>query len=92
MGGPSEDFLNAQDILDPDLLMQLSDALDGDCCRLYVPARRNLLKAKRNRLLVQLKQEGWTAHDIANRMDISIRTVWRVLERWNERQEAMNAN
>jgi DNA-binding NarL/FixJ family response regulator len=71
--------VSAARALPPDLLRQLSDALGGGACCLWVPARQNLNKAARNRYILQLAEEGYSSLDIAGRLFISQRTVWRVL-------------
>jgi len=51
-----------------------------------VPARKNLNRVGRNRYIVRLHEEGHSAADIAGRLFISERTVWRVLARERARR------
>jgi DNA-binding NarL/FixJ family response regulator len=73
--------LSAAKVLPPELLAQVSEALGGGACNLWVPARRNLNRRKRDSYVLKLHGEGHSAGDIAERLFISERTVWRVLAR-----------
>ena len=74
-------YLSAARVLPEELLIQLSDALGGGACCLWVPARKNLNRLGRDRYIVQLYDQGYSAADVAGRLFISVRTVWRVLRR-----------
>lgn len=78
--------VSAARVLPEELLHQLSDALGGGACCLWVPARKNLNRVGRNRYIVRLHEEGHSAADIAGRLFISERTVWRVLARERARR------
>jgi len=73
--------VSAASVLPPELLTQVSDALGGGACNLWVPSRKNLNRRSRNRYVVQLHEQGHSAADIAGRLFISERTVWRILAR-----------
>lgn len=83
--------INAARVLPEELLKQVSDALRGRACQLWIPARKNLNKLARNRYIVRLRDEGHTAADIAARLFISERTVWRVLARARRARRAPSA-
>lgn len=71
--------MSAVDVLPPELLAQVSEALGGGACSLWVPARKNLSRRHRDAYVVQLHRKGHSASDIADRLFISERTVWRIL-------------
>jgi DNA-binding NarL/FixJ family response regulator len=73
--------VNAADVLSPELLTQVSEALGGGSCNLWVPSRRNLNRRHRDRYIQDLHEKGHSAADIARRLFITERTVWRVLAR-----------
>jgi len=79
-------YLSAARVLPEELLNQLSDALGGGACCLWVPARKNLNRLGRDRYIVRLQEEGHSAADIAGRLFISERTVWRVLAKEKARR------
>jgi DNA-binding NarL/FixJ family response regulator len=78
--------VSAARVLPEELLRQLSDALGGGACCLWVPARKNLNRLGRNPYIVRLHEEGHSAADIADRLFISERTVWRVLAKERARR------
>ncbi len=59
-------------------LRQVSEALGGGACCLGMPSRRNLNRLGRNRYIQDLHAQGYSAADIASRLFVSERTVWRV--------------
>ena len=71
--------MNAADVLPPDVLESLLDALNGRSACLWVPARKNVNRKGRNEYVVRLYQAGHSAADIAERLLIAERTVWRIL-------------
>jgi DNA-binding NarL/FixJ family response regulator len=71
--------LNAGRALPEELAKQVCEALGGGACCLWVPSRKNLKRYGRDRLIVRLHEDGHSARDIAGRVFISQRTVWRVL-------------
>jgi DNA-binding NarL/FixJ family response regulator len=71
--------VNARDVLTPETLEAVVTALDGKSGYMWVPARRNVNRKNRNQYVVRLFGEGHSAADIAGRLFISERTVWRIL-------------
>ena len=80
--------VSAARVLPEDLLLQLSNALGGGACCLWVPARKNLNKVGRDQYIARLRKQGHSAADIADRLFISERTVWRVLAKERARRAA----
>lgn len=78
--------VSAARVLPEELLHQLSEALGGGACCLWVPARKNLNRLGRNSYVIRLHAEGHSAADIADRLFISERTVWRILARERARR------
>ncbi len=73
--------VSAAKVMPPEVLAQVMDALGGGACCMWVPARRNLNRRYRNGYIQKLREQGFSAADIAQRLFISERTVWRVLAR-----------
>jgi DNA-binding NarL/FixJ family response regulator len=71
--------VNAAKVLSPELLAQVSDALGGGACNLWVPGHRSIGRHHRNGYVLSLHERGHSAADIAARLFISERTVWRIL-------------
>jgi hypothetical protein len=72
-------YVNAADVLPPEVLEGVLDALNGRSTCLWVPARKNVNRRGRNEYVVRLYQADHSAADIAERLLISERTVWRIL-------------
>jgi len=79
-------YQNAQRVLPQEVFEIVSDALDGRSCYLWVPAIRNANRERRNAYIMTLANQGHSAADIAGRLLISERTVWRVLQKERKRQ------
>jgi len=71
--------MNAADVLPQEVLEGVLDALNGRSACLWVPARKNVNRKGRNQYVIRLYAEGHSAADIAERLLISERTVWRIL-------------
>lgn len=74
-------YANAADVLPGELLTAVREKLGKGGCFLWVPSEKNTGRERRNRYVVQLYQKGYSAADIADRLFISERTVWRILAR-----------
>ena len=74
-------YRNAEAVLPPEVLDAVSDALSGRCAFLWIAARRNLSKQRRDRRILRLHARGWSAVRIADHLLVSERTVYRVLAR-----------
>lgn len=74
-------YLNAEAVLPVDVLDAVSKALHGRCGYLWVPAKRNLSRDRRDRQVVAMNRDGLDAHAIADAMFLSERTVYRILAR-----------
>ena len=75
-------YVNAVDVLPPEVLEGVLDALSGKSTCLWVPARKNVNRKGRNQYVIRLYAEGHSAADIADRLLISERTVWRILAKY----------
>lgn len=74
-------YLNAVAVLPPDVLQAVTKALGGRAAFLWVPAHKNVNRADRDGYVLRLRDEGLTVSDIAMKLFVSERTVWRILER-----------
>ena len=72
-------YVNAADVLPPELLTQVMEVLGNQACIMWVPAAKNANRRNRSAYVVRLYDEGLSATDIAVRLFISERTVWRIL-------------
>jgi len=72
-------YVNAADVLPPEVLEGVLNALNGRSACLWVPARKNVNRKGRNQYVTRLHAAGHSAADIAERLLISERTVWRIL-------------
>jgi len=72
-------YVNAAEVLPQDVLEAVVEALDGRSTYMWVPARKNVNRRGRNGYVVRLHQEGLSVEQIADRLLISERTVWRIL-------------
>lgn len=73
--------MNAATELQEDLYAALSDVFDGKSGFIWVPARHNANRANRNAYVIGQYRNGLSAASIAEELDISERTVWRILAR-----------
>lgn len=74
-------YVNAAETLPADLLDAVFKAVGEKPCYMWVPARQSTNRHERDQYAVQLHEEGYAAADIAVRLFISERTVWRILRR-----------
>jgi hypothetical protein len=74
-------YLNARTVLPPEVMCAVSKAIGGRCAFLWVPAKRNLGREQRDRLVIAMHQEGANAATIADECFVSTRTVFRILAR-----------
>jgi len=74
-------YVNAEAVLPPAVLEEVSNAVGEQGAYLWIPSRRSLSLEQRNLRIVDLRAEGWNAQKIAAEMHLSVRTVWRVLAR-----------
>jgi DNA-binding NarL/FixJ family response regulator len=72
-------YVNAAETLPPDVLEAVVEALDGRSSYMWIPARKNVNRRGRDGYVVRLNQEGLSVEQIADRLLISERTVWRIL-------------
>ncbi len=72
-------YLNARAALHGELFSQVSEALGGESVLLWVPGAGVLGREERDREIVRLREEGNTAAEIADRLFMAERTVWRML-------------
>ncbi len=73
--------LNAVEILPEDLLLQISELVDGRALTLWLPSRETINRQKRNDYVATLAEQGFTAAAIADRLFISDRQVRRILKK-----------
>ncbi len=73
--------LNAFDVLPDDLLDQILDQVDDEPVYLWLPSRENITRRRRNRYIGKLASEGVPATEIAERLVVSERHVWRILKK-----------
>ena len=71
--------MNADDVLPRELVDQISAALGGRPSYLWIPSRAEIKRGARNRHVLQLYGEGLRVDDIAKRVFLSERTIWRIL-------------
>ena len=64
-----------------ELLEAVSKAVGGRAAFLWIAARRNLHRKRRDQFVLALHADGWDARKIADRMFLSERTVYRILAR-----------
>ena len=74
-------YIKAADVFPSELLHKLSEALGGKEAYVWIPAARNVNRAERNRYLLDLRKRGYSVREIAVRLFMNERTVWRVLAR-----------
>jgi len=74
-------YIKAADVFPSELLHKLSEALGGKEAYVWIPAARNVNRAERNRYLLDLRLQGYSAREIAVRLFMNERTVWRILAR-----------
>ncbi len=74
-------YLNAADVLPDDLLDQILDQVDGHSVYLWLPSRENIMRRHRNRYIQKLASDGISATEIAKRLCVSERHVWRILKK-----------
>jgi DNA-binding NarL/FixJ family response regulator len=79
-------YVNATQVLPPDLLEAVVEAVGGRSMCVWVPGRRSINRGKRDQYIASLHASGHTAADIAERVLISERTVWRILARERARR------
>ncbi len=79
-------YVNATAVLPPELVRQISDALQGRSAFMWVPARKNINREDRDRYIVRLREEGYQVAHIAMKLFISERTVQRALKRERARR------
>jgi len=79
-------YVNASRVLPPDVLEAVVEAVGGRSLCVWVPGRRCLSRQRRNQYVVSLHASGHSAADIAERVLISERTVWRILARERARR------
>ena len=78
---PPQRYVNGPDALPPDLLDQLVAFCKGRPTYIFVPARRNLDRAARDEEVLRLYHQGVRVPEIARRVFLSERMVWRLLAR-----------
>jgi len=78
--------VNAAESLPADVLDAIYEAVGEKPCYMWVPARQSINRRERDQYAVQLHEEGYAAADIAVRLFISERTVWRILARERARR------
>jgi DNA-binding NarL/FixJ family response regulator len=74
-------YVNAEAVLSVELLEAVSKAVGGRPAYLWIAARRNLNRKRRDQFVLALHADGWDARKIADRMFLSERTVYRILAR-----------
>ena len=74
-------YKNAEAILPKDVLDAVSDALGGKSAFLWVAAKHNQQRDLRDERVLNLRSQGWKAHEIADELFVSKRTVSRILAR-----------
>ena len=74
-------YFNAAAILPPEVFESVSGALGGKAGFLWVPARRNVNREARDSEVLRLFAEGLRIPEIAERVFVSERTIWRILSR-----------
>jgi len=72
-------YLNATEVLPPEVLEAVTKALRGRAAFLWVPGIRALRKADRDRYVCRLREEGLPITHIAMKTFLSERTIWRIL-------------
>jgi DNA-binding NarL/FixJ family response regulator len=74
-------YVNAEAVLSVELLEAVSKAVGGRPAFLWIAARQNLHRKRRDQFVLALHADGWDARKIADRMFLSERTVYRILAR-----------
>lgn len=72
-------YVNAADVLPPELFTQVLEALANRSCLMWVPAAKNANRKNRPAYVMHLYGEGLSAAAIANQLFISERTVRRIV-------------
>ena len=78
--------MNAVAVLPPDVLEAVSKALNGRAGFLWVPTHKNIRRSDRDRYALRLREEGLLVPDIAKKLFVSERTVWRILAKERARR------
>ena len=74
-------YKNAEAVLPKELLDAVSETLGGRGAFLWVPARRNLQRERRDQCALELRDQGLEVRKIADVLFLSERTVFRILAR-----------
>lgn len=72
-------YVNAAEMLPEELLTAVRERLGGGGCTLWIPTGRSISRERRNEFVVNLYSEGYSSAEIAERLFISQRTVFRIL-------------
>ena len=75
---PSQHFVNANDVLPPDLVTELQRHISAVYC--WVPSRRMLAARARARRVAELRADGCDVCAIAREVGLSARRVHQILQ------------
>lgn len=79
MGRRNRRYVNAKFVLPEDLYLQAKEHLEGRL--VWFPKDDDVDREARNEYVRQLREEGLTVAEIADRLRLSMRHVWRILEK-----------
>jgi len=71
-------YFNARFILPDDLYQQVRQHLEGKL--VWFPKEREISLDDRNAYICQLRNEGLTAEEIARRVNLKPRQIWRIVK------------
>jgi Mor family transcriptional regulator len=74
-------YLKAMQVLPRELVEAVSKAMGGKSAYLWIPSGEVLKRESRDSYIQSLADEGYTAVEIADRLFLSERSVWKVLRK-----------
>ena len=74
-------YVNARDVFPEELLLTMSEAMGGQAAHFYLPGYAYLIRGKRVKTVMKLRDQGYSVQQIAERLQVCERTVWRMLKK-----------